>query len=373
MMELRLTRGENQTEVPLRLPTSPAEVGEAYAWLDNISRYAGETRIVGVRCPIPNLGQYIRSANLDHGDDLQKLNALAERIGGMEKKEQVIFSGALDAESINSLDDVLRIALSLESYAFIPNASSDTELGRYVAVAGQIHDDPRFPEAAWPYLDFAKIGAEYYADHGGAYTAEGYVFRKQSAEPERKETEIFRLHLAHGENESFLSLPASDVELDAVRRKLGIEEFAGANIKAIDFSIPYMEGTIPVDCISVESANELALEVEEMRQTDGELLKYLSVLSVEQPDDFPAALRLALDLDDYERITEGTYEYGQSVLRRIGADDEIISTIDGYMDFEKFGEDAMVEDGVRQTEFGMIRRCSTPFPEETQTMKLGGM
>lgn len=170
-----------------------------------------------------------------------------------------------------------------------------------------------------------------------------------------------------------LSLPASDIELDAVRCKLGIEEFAGANIKAIDFSIPYMEGTIPVDCISVESANELALEVEEMRQTDGELLKYLSVLSVEQPDDFPAALRLALDLDDYERITEGTYEYGQSVLRRIGADDEIISTIDGYMDFEKFGEDAMVEDGVRQTEFGMIRRCSTPFPEETQTMKLGGM
>lgn len=126
MMELRLTRGENQTEVPLKLPTSPAEVGEAYAWLDDTSRYAGETRIIGVRCPIPNLGQYIRSANLNHGDDLQKINVLAERIGGMEKKEQVIFSGALDAESINSLDDVLRIALSLESYAFIPNASSDT-------------------------------------------------------------------------------------------------------------------------------------------------------------------------------------------------------------------------------------------------------
>lgn len=79
-------------------------------------------------------------------------------------------------------------------------------------------------------------------------------------------------------------------------------------------------------------------------------LKYLSVLSVEQPEDFPAALRLAVDLDDYERIIEGTYEYGQSVLRRIGANDELLKTIDGYMDFEKLGEDSMVEDGVRQTE-----------------------
>ena len=82
----------------------------------------------------------------------------------------------------------------------------------------------------------------------------------------------------------------------------------------------------------MEDINELALAVEEMQQTDGETLKYLSVLSVEQPEDFPAALRLAVDLDDYERIIEGTYEYGQSVLRRIGANDELLKTIDGYMD-----------------------------------------
>ena len=41
------------------------------------------------------------------------------------------------------------------------------------------------------------------------------------------------------------------------------------------------------------------------------------------------ALRCAMNLDDYERIPEDTYEYGQTVLRRIGADDELIDTIDG--------------------------------------------
>ena len=88
--------------------------------------------------------------------------------------------------------------------------------------------------------------------------------------------------------------------------------------------------------------------------------------------DFSSAisLRYAMNLDDYERITEDTYEYGQTVLRRIGADDELIDTIDGYMDFEKLGEDIMAEEGVRRTEFGLIRRCSSPFSEETHTLEM---
>ena len=55
-------------------------------------------------------------------------------------------------------------------------------------------------------------------------------------------------------------------------------------------------------------------------------------------------------------------EYGKQVLRRVGADDEVIDTIDGYMDFAQLGEDAMKEDGVRRTEFGLVRRLSKPFP-----------
>ena len=35
------------------------------------------------------------------------------------------------------------------------------------------------------------------------------------------------------------------------------------------------------------------------------------------------------------------------------------------MDFEQFGEDSMKEDGVRQTEFGLVRRLSSPFDGQT--------
>ena len=78
-------------------------------------------------------------------------------------------------------------------------------------------------------------------------------------------------------------------------------------------------------------------------------------------------------LDDYEHFSDDLEAYGKTVLRRIGADDELIDTIDGYMDFEKLGEDAMVDDGVRRTEFGLIRRCSSPFSEETHGLEMGGL
>lgn len=369
MIDLHLTRGDNQEGVRLRFPTTPAEVSEAFALLDGVSRYAGNVRIVDVKSPVPNIGQYIRRADLNSGGDIQKLNTLAEKINGMSKRQRDIFAGALDAESVNGLDDVLRVSDALEEYTIIPTVCSDAELGKYVAAAGQIHGDPRFPEEAWPYLDFAKIGAEYYADRGGAYTYSGYVLRKQSVEPEHTEDAVIRLQLETTEAVCILYLPAEEAELDAAKDQLGIADFAEARIEAVEFLVPYLEEHIPVDCISVESTNELAMAVREMRQTDGELLKYLAVLSAEQPEDFPAALDLALELDDYERITEGTYEYGQSVLRRLGADDEIIDTIDGYMDFERFGLDAMEQDGVRETEFGFVRRISTPFPNQTQSQQ----
>ena len=365
MISLHLTRGENYEGVCLRLPATPEEVGEAYAMLDSISRYAGETRIVDAKGPVKNLAQFIKCADLAKREDLEKLNRLAEKIGSMSASEQALLSGALCTESINGLDDVLRVADRLEDYEIITEVTCDRELGGYVVEHGLVMD---FPEAVRPYLDYVGIGAEYYANHGGAYTMDGYVKRRDGQPEQAPEHTVFSAYLrSHcGAKRLLFYFPAAEEALENAKQRLQIDSFAEAEVEALDCDIPYLVDFLPPSCISVEDINELALAVEEMKQTDGETLKYLSVLSVEQPEDFPAALRLAVDLDDYERIIEGTYEYGQSVLRRIGANDELLKTIDGYMDFEKLGEDSMVEDGVRQTEFGLIRRCSSPFPEQAQ-------
>ena len=159
-----------------------------------------------------------------------------------------------------------------------------------------------------------------------------------------------------------LALPASDERLEEVRSFLGLEDFAEAAIRDIRFSVPQLTDLIPLDTITAEDANALALCLQEMEQE--ELLTFCAALEAEQPEAFSKALAIAMDVDDYEIVPEDAEEYGRQVLRRIGADDEIIDTIDGFMDFAGLGEVFMEEDCLRQTSFGPVRRLSRPFPQQ---------
>ena len=376
MIRLKLSNTSANEGVVLDLPATPAELTEAFSWFERIDVDPSSVRIAGVNSSVSNLGPYILRADIHNSAEMKKLNELAESVEQMTDREWNIFAGALDAESINGLDDVLNLSKHLSDYVILPNIGTDTELGRFLVDTGY----KNFPEEVQPYLDYRAIGAEYYADNGGAYGPGGYVRRKSSLEQAHEHRDaLITLHLftrrvSETMAEPFqLPLPATDEELEQAKAHIGVDHFTEATIVKAEFGKPYLAELIPQDCICVEDANELALGIEEMTQRDGELLKFLAVLSVEQPETMTDALRFAVDLDDYERFTEGTYEYGQSVLRRHGADDELLEAMDGYMDFEKLGEDAMIEDGVRQTEFGMVRRCSRPFPVEAQAMQMGGM
>ena len=83
----------------------------------------------------------------------------------------------------------------------------------------------------------------------------------------------------------------------------------------------------------MESANALARAIEQMNQTDGELLKYLAAVELEQPDTFNGALQIARNIGNYEMIPSSQAD-------------------DGF-----------------HTQFGQIRRRDAPI--ETQGM--GGM
>ena len=77
------------------------------------------------------------------------------------------------------------------------------------------------------------------------------------------------------------------------------------------------------------------------------LLTYAAVLEVEKPETLHRACELLQDLDNYQRIVEGACGYGQQRLKEtLGLDDEAIYELDGYMDFEKYGQDCMENDHV---------------------------
>lgn len=377
MIQLKLSKQGMREGVALNLPATPAEVSEACAWFDRLGIPQNEVKIVGASSPVRTLDKYIVS----HGDlhrtgDLDKLNALAERIGQMDKRQQGILGGAVDSECISSLDDVLEISSHLDRYVILPNIVTNEELGRFLVDTG--YKD--FPEETHPYLNYAAIGMEYYTNNGGAYGPGGYVRRKAAPELEvQVQKPLITIHLysaklSQARAEPYrLALPALDEEMDQAAQALGVDKLSDASIVKMEIGDETLKDLIPMECVSVTEANHLAMTIEELRQWDELYQKYLAVLSVEQPETMTKALYLSVELDDYEFMPEDDYEYGQAVLRRHGATDELLDRLLGYLNMEGLGRDARADDGVRKTEYGDLRRCSEPFPDITQQIELGGM
>lgn len=381
MMTLYLTRKVGTEPVPLSLPATPADIGNAFAKLDAICPDPSATEIYKVDSEVRNLSRYIGKANVEDSETLRKLNQLAELLQSMSREDQMKIESVLDSNSINSMDDILNAASMVKEYVLLEEVDSDRTLGNYLVEHGVID----CPENIKPYLDYVGIGAEFYGDHGGAYTLNGYVVRKtelppqlQSQKPFRAESrdEMLRLTLCTVHHADYpLILPADEEYLSSVKKYLCIDEFAEAQIRDVRFKTPYIGQMIhAMECPSVEEYNEFAEALEAIWQTDGALLTYAAVLDAEQPDTLRRAYELLRNLDNYERIVEGTYEYGQQRLRELlELDYDEIAELDGYMDFEQYGQDCMDNDHVIQTEFGLLRRFEPPFPEQSQTQQMKGL
>ena len=168
-----------------------------------------------------------------------------------------------------------------------------------------------------------------------------------------------------------LVLPADEEYLSAAKSYLGVGDFAEAVIRDVRFKVPYIgELVCDTDCPSVEEYNKFAEAMESIWQKDGALLTYAAVLDAERPDTLGRAYELLQNLENYERIVEGTYGYGQQRLQEtLGLDDAAVEMLDGCMDFEKYGEECMEADGVVTTEFGLLRRLEPPFAAHTLQMR----
>ena len=364
MLKLNISSGRVLEQLKLPVP-----LDEFKRKVDEI-RAAGQPNIVptvlNADSSVPALNWHLQQIRLDSDSTLQKLNQLAETVDGLNAAGRYHLSKSLDPEIQQNLDDVLRIAThikpgSMNCYEVIPGVTSHQDLGKWLVEHDHLGD--KVPEALRPYLNYRSIGIDYCNEHEGEFLTDGYTgIRSGAMEQVMEEQGVLRLTLSTAKGTFALSFPASDERLEQAKRALDVEDFAQAGITAVKFSSPYLDGLLPLDTITVEDANTLALCLQEMEQEDGELLKFCAVLEVEQPDTFTEAVSIAMDRDDYERVPEDMDEYGKQVLCRAGADNEVIDTIDGYMDFAQLGRDFMEEDGVRRTEFGLVRRLSKSFP-----------
>ena len=378
---MTLNRGGEHWRIQLQLPSGPEEVDEAFAALDRISLDIGSTVIVDVDSNVQGLYDCLIDLDIMEPENFQKLQKLAGYTEGLSSTKEKLFSGVLYAESPQTIDDILALASHLDEYAMLPHVTCDQALGQYLAESGIVS----FPEKHFPHLDYGHIGEEHRLKHGGVYTEDGYVTHRGSLvalEEKPKEPvfcvrlEAYHNHPSHPESFS-MTLPASFEELNQAKYMLRVNSFEEVKVAEAECWYPHLAKYLPLQSheLRIELLDELAEHVQQMGRESDTLRKYLSVLEAEQPENIQAALECAVKLEDYVCVPNDCTEYGEYVLKRSGGNEALISMLDGFTDFAKLGRHFMQKDGVRQTDFGGIRRLGTPFPKqenspEPSTLKL---
>lgn len=226
MILLTLSRGKGEETVRLQLPASPAEIGETFAFLDRISLDTTATAILDVSSNVPVLYRCLYDVDVEDSEQFQKLQKLAERTEALSPAKAAIFSGALDAECVWNLEGALTVADRLDEYMLVNNVSSDSELGIYLVNKGIIP----FPDRFKPYINYARVGAEYREKHGGEYSSGNYVQKKT---PELLENErldgVFRIWMENPcpvrvqSETAQITLPATFEQLESARQLLGVD------------------------------------------------------------------------------------------------------------------------------------------------------
>lgn len=120
MIQLFMKRSGSPVIVPLNLPASHDAMTEAGSQLDEASR-AGKTEIVEIKSVIANLPSYLGGLDPDSRMQLAQLNQLSSIIAKMDSRERNIYAGALDGNSINDLNDMIRVAEQVSDYILMPH------------------------------------------------------------------------------------------------------------------------------------------------------------------------------------------------------------------------------------------------------------
>lgn len=156
MITLNLTRGKDLEGIYIRLPAPQEKIEEAIARLDVISEDTATTRILNVSSSVKNLGDYIQNTDLSQPGSLQKVAALAEKLQPLDLESCLKFEGMLDANMVQGVDDVMKLADCLDEYVLLPEVGTGSALGRYLVNQGAFE----CPDHLRPYLDYQAIGQE---------------------------------------------------------------------------------------------------------------------------------------------------------------------------------------------------------------------
>ncbi len=176
MIEIRITQ-DNGQDVWLAIPSSPAEMAEAYAAFGNAVNEGKQIR--DAKSTVGNLSGHLRELIVT-SRVLEELAFLNQRIEGMTEQEREIFGAMLEIEKPYSVMEMVNLSCNMDKFVHYPEITGEALLGEYVLKKNY----SQTPKELVALLDYESVGRNYARCHAGAFSENGYTIRTgQALEP----------------------------------------------------------------------------------------------------------------------------------------------------------------------------------------------
>lgn len=378
MLNITIMRGDNGQEAVLKLPGPYDESEETLSTLEAIRSRDVTTAIISADTSIERLDGILPGMEVDE-QELNELEFLARRIGGLCGGERVALTGALELEKPQSLRDIVNLTCNLHKYKLTPGFKDEETMGRRLLKERGIH----VPDSIADWVAYDQVANGYLADHPGVFTDSGFVSRngeplemvydgKNLPEPYCDPDGIItvRLNPKGKPNSVTLTFPASCERIDAALEELGVESFDECYASCTS-SIPGLLEHLPnydgLECLNLAAAY-LGADEEQNRL-------FMAVMEAEVPGSMFELPEITDALCQYRLLPEikTPEDYAHHVLAEDGDRYYVDGFTADFVDFDALGKAMMKENGVALTSFGIVERYDRyirQLPEELTTLRL---
>ncbi len=303
--------------------------------------------------------------------NLDEINYLAKRMDGFDQKELFSFFAAVETGDYVSTKDLINLTFNQTCYTLIRDVSNLKSVGRNYVLCREVAISVDELEK----MDLEKIGRELLSSGKGIPTNYGLLFRNEDVAfedvykgkgfPAYYYTggEVLGVIIEKNGEQDYIYFPCEETEIDRALQRIGASDMSECG-KSIDFCggdeewEDYFNGllqkndTESVNAIS-SAVNRLGANLDAISENLYKLSAVMEFAGVTTADT-EKVIRLAGCLDEFEYYREigNDCNLGTKLIENeIGAAAE---KIDDYIDYEKYAQDFLEENGGAYTKYGDV-------------------
>lgn len=303
--------------------------------------------------------------------NLDEINYLAKRMNSFDQKELFSFFAAVEAGDYVSTKDLINLTFNQTCYTLIRDVSNLKSVGRNYVLCREVAISADELEK----MDLEKIGRELLSTGKEIPTKYGLLFRNEDVAFETLYKgkgfpayyytggEVLGVEIENGGERDYIYFPCEETEIDRALQRIGARDISECS-KNIDFCSgdreweDYFNDLLQKN--DIESVNAISSAINRLGSNSDAISENLYKLSSVMEfagvttADTEKVVRLAGCLDEFEYYREigNDYNLGTKLIENeIGSAAE---KIDDYIDYEKYAQDFLEENGGAYTKYGDV-------------------